>query len=76
MTITDGLDLLDPAGYAERGAPHDVWTRLRREAPVHRCEPRGYEPFWAITRHAQVCEISKQPDLYLNRGGIVRNNFV
>jgi len=71
MTITDGLDLVDPGSYAARGAPHDVWTRLRRESPVHRCEPSGYEHFWAITRHAHVCEISKRPDLYLNRRGIV-----
>ena len=71
MEITNGSDLIDPRLYAKRGAPHDVWTRLRRESPVHRCEPKGYEPFWAITKHADICEISKNPDRFLSGRGIV-----
>ena len=27
-----------PDWYAEHGYPHDFWTRLRREDPVHRWE--------------------------------------
>jgi len=57
--ITDGRDLVDPAAYAENGAPHETWARLRRESPVHRCAPAGFEPFWAITKHADVSAISK-----------------
>ena len=30
----DPLDLVDPERYARDGYPHDVWTRLRAEAPV------------------------------------------
>ncbi|MGI9431481.1 MAG: cytochrome P450 [Myxococcota bacterium] len=71
MEITNGFDLIDPGTYAERGAPHDVWTRLRRESPVHRCEPDGYEHYWAVTRHADITEISRRPDSYLNSPGIV-----
>jgi cytochrome P450 len=71
MTITNGFELVDPASYAKQGPPHDVWTRLRRESPIHRCEPPGYEHFWAISRHADICEISKQPDRFLNSPGIV-----
>ena len=50
----DALDLLDPARFARRGYPHDVWTRLRAEAPVAYFAPEGYEPFWAITKHADI----------------------
>jgi len=71
MQITDGRELIFPAQYSERGYPHDVWTRLRRESPVHRCEPPGYGSFWAITRHADICEISKRPDEFMNGNGIV-----
>ena len=74
MKTIDGLDLIDPGVYAEQGAPHGAWARLRRESPVHRCEPSGYEPFWAITRHADICEISKQPAVFLNGPGIVLLN--
>jgi cytochrome P450 len=71
MSITDGLDLIDSHAYAEKGVPHDLWTRLRAESPVHRCEPASFEPFWAITKHADICEISKQPDKFSSARGIV-----
>lgn len=71
MNLTDGFDLIDPAGYAASGPPHEAWTALRRHSPVHRCEPRDYPPFWAITRHADICEISKQPQTFLSAPGIV-----
>ncbi|MBW2421805.1 MAG: cytochrome P450 [Deltaproteobacteria bacterium] len=71
MAITDGLDLIDPGLYAKNGPPHETWTRLRRESPIHHCAPEGFEPFWAITRHADICQISKQPDTYLNAPGVV-----
>ncbi len=68
----DSLELIDPRSYAEKGYPHDLWTRLRRESPVSRIELPGYHPFWAITKHADICEISKQPARFLNQGaGIV-----
>jgi hypothetical protein len=70
MNLTDGFDLIDPASYGRNGQPHDSWTALRRHSPVHRCEPRDYPPFWAITRHADLCEISKQPDKFLSQPGI------
>ncbi len=71
MALTDGLDLISPQKYGENGPPHDAWTRLRAESPVHRCEPEGYPPFWAITRHADICEMSKRPDTFSNEPGIV-----
>jgi cytochrome P450 len=71
MNPTDGFELIDPSTYAAGGPPHDAWTALRRESPVHRCEPRDYPPFWAITRHADICAISKQPDTFLSQPGIV-----
>jgi len=70
MNLTDGFDLIDPARYAASGPPHESWTALRRHSPVHRCEPRDYPPFWAITRHAHICEISKQPDKFLSQPGV------
>ena len=69
--ITDGSDLIDPAHYGAHGYPHETWARLRAEAPVYRCAPAGFEAFWAISRHADICEISKRPDLFLNREGPV-----
>jgi len=50
----------------EHGYPHEVWARLRRDAPVYRYERPGVRPFWAITKHADVIAVSKHPGLYEN----------
>ena len=56
--------------YARDGYPHDVWTRLRAEAPVARIEAPGYEPFWAITKHADILQIASQPLRFSSAQGI------
>jgi cytochrome P450 len=66
----DPLDLVDPERYARRGYPHDVWTWLRAEAPVARIEAPGFKPFWAITRHADIMEIARQPTRFSSEYGI------
>ena len=66
MSITDGFELVDAQSYAARGYPHAIWTQLRRESPVHPCAPQGFRPFWAITRHADICEFSRQPERFIN----------
>jgi cholest-4-en-3-one 26-monooxygenase len=58
--------LVDPDHYAAHGYPHELWTRLRREDPVHRVEQNPEMPFWAITRHADIATIGKQPNKFLN----------
>ena len=66
----DPADLVDPARYAARGYPHDVWTQLRAEAPVACIEAPGFEPFWAITKHADVHDIASQPLKFSSARGI------
>jgi cytochrome P450 len=75
MTDGDGLKLLDPALYAKGGPPHDFFRELRASAPVSRFripERRGVaiEPFWAITKHADIQYVSKRPHLFLSEPGI------
>lgn len=55
------LDIISPEKYAAEGYPHREWTRLRNEAPVFWYERETYEPFWAITKHADIVEIGKNP---------------
>ncbi len=70
MSITDGLELVSSHAYASKGVPHSLWTRMRAESPVHWCSPKGFAPFWAITKHADICEISKQPEIFSSAEGI------
>jgi cytochrome P450 len=67
----DGFDLISPAAYAEHGVPHEQWSELRRSDRLHFCNPPGFDSFYPIVRHEHICEISKQPDLFLSRFGIV-----
>lgn len=67
----DDLDVVTAAHYAAHGYPHDEWTTLRAEDPVHRFHPDGYRPFWAITRHADIIEISRQPERFRSGGRFI-----
>jgi cytochrome P450 len=60
----DTLDILNPDLYVERGYPHEEWAVLRREAPVYWYQRDNCEPFWAITRHADIIEVSRHPELF------------
>lgn len=59
------LDLLSPDLYVQSGYPHEAWTRLRREAPVRLME-NALMPYWAVTKHADIAFVGKNPELFLN----------
>jgi len=58
--------LEEPGFYAGDPFPH--YARLRREAPVAWNAQLGY---WAIAKHADVVAISKDPDTFCSRKGIL-----
>ena len=60
------LDLAPPEHYERHGYPHPEWTWLRRHDPVFWYERANVDPFWAITKHADIIEIGKQPEVFLN----------
>jgi cytochrome P450 len=62
----ESFNIIHPDDYARHGYPHAIWTRLRREDPVHWWDRTEGVPFWAITRHADIVEISKQPERFVN----------
>jgi cytochrome P450 len=61
-----GLIFVDPQAYTDPAAWHDVAAGLRRDEPVLRVEAEDFLPFYAITRHADVFEISRRNDLFWN----------
>ena len=68
-TITD---LINASAYGQNGVPHDLWTHLRKESPVYWYAQRGHTPFWAITKHEDIMEVSSQPDIFSSEaGGII-----
>jgi cholest-4-en-3-one 26-monooxygenase len=58
------LDIYDMDQYVER-VPHEKFKRLRAEAPVFRhADPDVPDGFWALTRHADVVYVSRNPELF------------
>ncbi|MDQ1403441.1 MAG: hypothetical protein QOG03_1757 [Actinomycetota bacterium] len=68
--LTDLADLtrvfVDPTAYADEERFHAACRVLRRENPVVRVESEQYRPFWAITRHADVLEVERDNEHFLN----------
>ena len=62
---SDDNILVNPQATAD-GSVHDVYTRLRRDDPVHWCAPTGFRPFWAVTRHADITTVSKANSRFIN----------
>ncbi|MBL0218051.1 MAG: cytochrome P450 [Myxococcales bacterium] len=63
------MDLSDPDTYIH-GLPHHEFRRLRAEDPVSWQSEPGGRGFWAITRHADVMTVLRDPRRYSSwRGG-------
>jgi cholest-4-en-3-one 26-monooxygenase len=60
------LDPISSEHYERNGYPFAEWAWLRKHDPVSRITFPNYDPFWAITKHADIIELSKQPNLFLN----------
>ena len=56
----------DPTSYADEPRLHAALTHLRAHAPVSLVDCPPYRPFWAITKHADVMEIERANDLFVN----------
>ena len=77
--VPDGYDFTDPDIYAN-GVPYEHFAELRRTAPIwwnaqsDHCGGFKDGGFWAVTRHADVREISRRSDVFSSweKGAIIR----
>ncbi len=71
-----GFDLTDLDRFAD-GFPHEVFARLRREAPMLR-HPGGRtsegEAFWVLSTYADVVKVGSDIELFSSEGGGGRAN--
>lgn len=70
----DDIDLTDARIFG-RGFPHDLFTTLRREAPVYWQPfspdfPGEHDPgFWVLSRHADVQAANRDTELFCSHDG-------
>jgi linalool 8-monooxygenase len=57
------VDLGNPDLYVS-GVPHEVFTWLRREDPVHWNPVTNGRGFWSITKYDDIAAISKNPEVF------------
>lgn len=62
------IDLADLDAF-EQGTVWPLFDRLRREDPVHwNPEPAPNAGFWALTRHADIVAVDRDPDTFASTG--------
>jgi cholest-4-en-3-one 26-monooxygenase len=68
----DAVNLMDPEWFAD-GPPHELFARMRAEAPVRWNELPEMDGggFWSLTRHEDISAVSRDTETFSSyRGGI------
>lgn len=55
--------LVDPAAYAGERL-YDAYRWMRANNPLGIAEVEGFDPFWVVTKHADILEVSKNNALF------------
>lgn len=56
--------LTDPKAYGEWNGLHEKFAWARANAPLAVAEVPDFDPFWAVTRHADILEVSRNNKLF------------
>ncbi len=67
-TTSPELDnaIVDPANWADEQGIHEQLRWLREHDPVRRLAPAGFEPFWNLTKYADIKEVEQNKRLFIN----------
>jgi len=67
MTVSSHPDIFsDPTPWTDVPGWDRAAVAMHEDAGIHRFEPDGFQPFWAVIDHAAVMEIERQHDLFTN----------
>jgi cytochrome P450 len=56
--------VISPKAYAQDAPVHEAFAWLRANNPLALAKVEGIYPFWIVTKHADILEISRQNDLF------------
>ncbi|WP_293680192.1 cytochrome P450 [uncultured Phenylobacterium sp.] len=58
--------IVDPKAYADGRRIDEAFRVLRSEAPLDQAQPEGFDPFWVVTRQADIRQVELQNELFHN----------
>lgn len=61
-----GQAFLTGLSFTDEHFFHTVTTRLRHESPVHWVEHENFNPFYVLTKHADILDVELHPHEFLN----------
>jgi len=56
--------VIDPKAHADPSRLHESFAWLRKNDPIALAELPGYDPFYVVTKHADILQISKDNALF------------
>jgi cytochrome P450 len=61
-----GRLIVSPKAYAKQKTLLAAFNWLRANLPLGRVETEGFDPFWVVTKHADILDVSRRHDLFHN----------
>ncbi|OPX10653.1 cytochrome P450 [Mycobacterium sp. AT1] len=58
-----------PEGHGDDDALFEAYRWLRENNPLGKAHVEGYDPLWLVSKHADIMEIERQPQIFSNGGG-------
>ena len=56
--------IVDPVVFGDTAKLHETYAWLRANMPLAVAEPEGFDPFWVVTKHADILDVSRQNSLF------------
>ncbi|MCE4269004.1 cytochrome P450 [Rhodococcus globerulus] len=57
-----------PEGHRDEAALFEAYRWLRENNPLGQTNVDGYDPVWLVSKHADIMEIERQPDIFTSAG--------
>ena len=58
-----------PEGHRDNDKLFEAYRWLRENNPLGRAVVEGYDPLWLVSKHDDIMEIERQPDIFTSAGG-------
>ncbi|MGW1026799.1 cytochrome P450 [Streptomyces sp. NPDC002577] len=58
-----------PEGHRDDVPLFEAYHWLRENNPLGQARVEGYDPVWLVSKHADIMEIERQPDVFTSGGG-------